>query len=177
MTQRVILFHYTVSDSSGEVIDSSRGESPMAFLEGTGQLIPGLERVLLTLHVGDKELIEIEAKEAYGRRDPRKIVMVPRDVFPLPEVAVGDLFQLATPGVATPGVATPELARPEGTGEVSPPLPYRVTEVSEKIITLDGNHPLAGIDLICNVEVIEIRDASDEELAHGHAHSADEPHH
>lgn len=165
MTQ-VISFHYTASDAEGQVIDSSHGESPMAFLEGTGQVIPGLEKVLTALAIGEKKTVALSAAEAYGLRDPRKVVMVPRSELPEQPLQVGDLFQMAG-----------EEDESHSRDRHAHGLPFRVIEVDENMITLDGNHPLAGIDLICDVQVTDSRPATDEELTHGHAHSGDDPHH
>ncbi len=158
-TQRVISFHYTLTDSSGEVIDTSRdSESPFAYLEGMGQIIPGLERAMALLNVGDKRKIEVAAADAYGTFDEQLVVEVPKDKLPTTEdLQEGDQFQANGPQ-----------------GEV---LLFRVVEVLGETVKLDGNHPLAGEDLVFDVEVMGIRNATAEEIAHGHAHGEGGHHH
>lgn len=153
-SKRVILFHYTLTDSNGRVLDSTTGESPMAFLEGAGQVLPGLEKALLKLSVGDKRRVELSPPDAYGYRDLRKVMMVPRAELPQSDIAMGALF------------------RPSDESG----LPYRVTEIDDVFVTLDGNHPMAGFHLVCDVEVVSMRPATPEELDHGHAHSDDGGH-
>ena len=157
--KRVISFHYTLTDSTGEVIDTSRDQNdPFSFLEGMGQIIPGLERALALLTVGDKKKIEVAAADAYGVMDEQLIVQVPRDKLPnSEELQEGDQFQANGPN-----------------GEV---LLFRVVEVVGTDVKLDGNHPLAGEDLTFDVEMMAVRDATPEELAHGHAHGAGGHHH
>lgn len=156
MSKRVISFHYTLKDPAGNQLDSSQGHAPLSYLEGLGQIIPGLERVMALLNVGDKRNIQVAAAEAYGERDEKYIVKVPRSNFPEGDIQVGDEFQPAEDPNAHP---------------------FRVTAVDANEVTLDANHPLAGVDLNFNVEVIAIRDASPEEVAHGHAHGPDGHHH
>jgi FKBP-type peptidyl-prolyl cis-trans isomerase SlyD len=156
---RVISFHYTLTNKAGEVIDTSRDQQePFSYLEGKGQIIPGLEKVLALLNVGDSKKIEVAAAEAYGMPDAQLIVEVPRDKLPgNNEISVGDQFQASGPQ-----------------GEM---LLFRVLELNGDQVKLDGNHPLAGEDLIFDVEVMKIREATASELAHGHAHHGDGHHH
>jgi FKBP-type peptidyl-prolyl cis-trans isomerase SlyD len=151
-TQRVISFHYTLTDSEGEVIDTSRdSDTPFAYLEGMSQIIPGLERAMALLNVGDKRKIEVAASDAYGLMDEQLIVEVPKDKLPNTEgLEEGDQFQANGPN-----------------GEM---LLFRVIEIAGETVKLDGNHPLAGEDLVFDVEVMGIRNATAEEIAHGHAH-------
>lgn len=157
--KRVISFHYTLTDSSGEVIDTSRDQNvPFSYLEGMGQIIPGLERALALLSVGDKRKIEVAAADAYGVMDDQLIVQVPREKLPnSSELQEGDQFQASGPN-----------------GEV---LLFRVIEIQQDQVKLDGNHPLAGEDLVFDVELLGVRDATPEELAHGHAHGEGGHHH
>jgi FKBP-type peptidyl-prolyl cis-trans isomerase SlyD len=157
--KRVISFHYTLTDSSGEVIDTSRDQNvPFSYLEGMGQIIPGLERALALLSVGDKRKIEVAAADAYGVMDDQLIVQVPREKLPnSSDLQEGDQFQASGPN-----------------GEV---LLFRVIEIQQDQVKLDGNHPLAGEDLVFDVELLGVRDATPEELAHGHAHGEGGHHH
>ena len=156
---RVISFHYTLTNKAGEVIDTSRDQQePFSYLEGKSQIIPGLEKVLALLNVGDTKKIEVAAADAYGMPDAQLVVEVSRDKLPSSnEITVGDQFQASGPQ-----------------GEM---LLFRVLELNGDQVKLDGNHPLAGEDLVFDVEVMKIRDATNEELAHGHAHHGDGHHH
>jgi len=156
---RVISFHYTLTNKAGEVIDTSRDQQePFSYLEGKSQIIPGLEKALALLNVGDTKKIEVAAADAYGMPDAQLIVEVPRDKLPSNnEINVGDQFQASGPQ-----------------GEM---LLFRVLELNGDQVKLDGNHPLAGEDLIFDVEIMKIRKATQTELAHGHAHHGDGHHH
>lgn len=149
MSQKVISFHYTLKDNVGQIIDSSEGNDPLAFMEGVNQIIPGLERELLTLKVGDKKKVQVAAADAYGDKNLALIIRVPKDKLPIPEVKIGDRFR--------------------GGPEEHAPV-FMVTEVLAAEVVLDGNHPLAGQDLSFDVEITEIREATDDEKTHGHAH-------
>jgi FKBP-type peptidyl-prolyl cis-trans isomerase SlyD len=155
MAPRVIGFHYTLTDTAGKELDSSQGAEPLYFMEGVGQIIPGLEAELKVLKVGDKRKIAVPAERAYGLRNQEHVLKVPRDKLPQGDIKVGDMFQTQD-------------------GH-SPPL--TVTVVTATHITLDANHPLAGIDLTFDIEIMEIRDATREEEAHGHAHGPGGHHH
>ena len=157
--KRVISFHYTLTDSSGEVIDTSRDQNvPFSYLEGMGQIIPGLERALALLSVGDQRKINVAAADAYGVQDEQLLVKVPREKLPnSSELQAGDQFQASGPN-----------------GEV---LLFRVVGVEGEEVTLDGNHPLAGVDLTFDVEMMGVREATAEELAHGHVHGPGGHHH
>lgn len=146
---RVLSLHYTLTDAAGKVIDSSKGKEAFSFIEGAQQIIPGLERQLGDLKKGDRKKIQVPAAEAYGLRDEARIVRVSRKELPVSDVKVGDRFN--------------------GGPEPHAPV-FVVTQVTETEATLDGNHPLAGIDLTFDVELIGVREATAEELTHGHAH-------
>jgi FKBP-type peptidyl-prolyl cis-trans isomerase SlyD len=156
--KRVISFHYTLTDKSGEVIDTSRDSEPFLFMEGSGQIIPGLEKSLALLNIGDTRKIEVAAADAYGLQDKELIVEVPKSKLPNQgDLQVGDQFQANGPN--------------------NEMLLFRVVELKENEAVLDGNHPLAGEDLVFDVEITGIRDATSEEMAHGHAHGPDGHHH
>lgn len=156
MTKKVISFHYTLTDPAGKTLDSSAGGEPLTFLEGVGQIIPGLESELGKMKVGDKKKVSVKAANAYGDPDPQNVIEVPREKMPGQKITVGDRFRAGQGGNAP--VVT-------------------VTKVTDSHVTLDGNHPLAGVDLTFDVEITEIRDATKEELDHGHAHGAAGHHH
>ncbi len=151
MTNKVISFHYTVKNSKGEVLDSSDGGEPMAFLTGQDQIIPGLEKALLEMSSGDKKNLVIAAADAYGARRDDMMQEVGRKELP-DDISVGQMFSVSA----------------DESGEAT----HLVTIVSfnDETVTLDANHPLAGQDLEFDVSISEIRDASAEEVEHGHAH-------
>ncbi|MCC7519263.1 MAG: peptidylprolyl isomerase [Verrucomicrobiae bacterium] len=150
MASKIISFHYQLTVGDGKTLDSSEGREPMTFMSGVRQIIPGLEVQLVAMKPGERKRIELKAADAYGARDLRKIVKVPRAQLAADgKVAVGDRFRASENPHAPPFV---------------------VTNVTETHATLDANHPLAGVDLNFNVEITAIRDATHEELAHGHAH-------
>lgn len=156
--RRVVSFHYVLTDKEGTQIDASTGSEPMTYLEGGGQIIPGLENALNTLNKGDKKKVQVAAAEAYGEYDKEMVFDVPRTQFPKGEkIEVGMKFQAG------------------GHGEPSPV--FTVTKVSLEHVTVDGNHPLAGKDLFFDVEITDIRQATKEELAHGHVHGHGGHHH
>lgn len=156
MANKVISFHYTLTDSAGKTLDSSAGSEPLTFLEGVGQIIPGLETHVIAMKVGEKKNVTIPSKDAYGEKDPANVVEVPLEKMPAKEIKVGDQFRA-------------------GRDDHSPVV--TATKVTETHVTLDGNHPLAGKDLTFTVEVTEIRDATQEEITHGHAHGPGGHHH
>ncbi len=157
MKQKVVSFHYTLKDKAGSVLESSHGDDPLSYLEGVGQIIPGLEKELQGLKSGDKKSVHLPAANAYGEHDTGLIAEVPRQAIPKNDVEIGDQFHTQT--------------------EDGEPRVVVVTAVNDKMVTVDGNHPLAGQDLSFEVEITEVRDATSEELEHGHAHGADGHHH
>ena len=151
--------HYTGTlPESGETFDSSEGREPLTFLVGHGQMIPGFEAELMGSKVGDKKTFTLSPDKAYGPRDDAAILQIPRAQFAQLEgqtkLEVG--FQLVA-------------QMPTG------PAPFIVKELSEEMVTADFNHALAGKDLTFSVEVVEIRKASEDEAAHGHIHSTEQP--
>jgi FKBP-type peptidyl-prolyl cis-trans isomerase SlyD len=156
MSKRVISFHYKLTNDKGETLDSSEGSHPLTILEGMNQIIPSLEKVLGKLKVGEKKKVIVKATEAYGEHDSKKVVEVPVEQMPKQKINVGDQFRSSKSPSAPPVV---------------------VTKVTDTHVTLDTNHPLAGMDLTFDVELAEIRDATEEELAHGHVHGPGGHHH
>ena len=156
-SKKVVSFHYTLKDSAGKVLESSNGDEPLSYLEGVGQIIPGLESALQGLKKGDKKNVNVKAAEAYGEVDQDMVVQVPRAQIPKKDVVVGDRFHADSGGGHTQVVV--------------------VTGVTDSHITVDGNHPLAGQDLNFEVEITDVRDATADEMAHGHAHGPGGHHH
>ena len=143
---KVARVHYTGTlPDTGEIFDSSEGREPLTFLVGHRQMIPGFERELMGVAAGDKVEFTLSAEDAYGNHNPDAVQQVPKDMF---------------------GGITPEI----GMTLMSDMGPFRVTEIGEDVVTVDFNHALAGKSLTFNVEVVEIRDATEEEISHGHAH-------
>jgi FKBP-type peptidyl-prolyl cis-trans isomerase SlyD len=149
-TNAVVSIHYTLTDKTGEVLDTSEGREPLAYLHGRGNLIPGLEKELEGKEKGAKFNVTIDPEEAYGIRDEGLIQQVSRDAFKdIQDLQEGMHFQSKTE---------------KGTDV------FTVTKIEDDKITIDGNHALAGIALTFDIEVTDVREASGEELSHGHTH-------
>jgi len=153
----VASFHYTLTDDAGQVIDSSSGREPLAYMHGQGQIVPGLEKAMEGHQVGDKFNVDVAPAEGYGEHQPELMQEVPRSAFQ----GVDNI----QPGMQFQGQG------PQGVFSVT------VTKVDGDTVHIDGNHPLAGKTLHFAIEVAEVRQASEEELAHGHAHGAGGHHH
>jgi FKBP-type peptidyl-prolyl cis-trans isomerase SlyD len=146
-----------LTNDEGEVIDSSIGDEALAYLHGNGNIIAGLENALNDKAVGDKFKVRIAAEDAYGEIEDDRIQIVAIDMFEgVDELEVGMQFQADVS--SGPGVIT-------------------IIGIDGDDITIDGNHPLAGVPLTFEVEVIDVRPATAEELAHGHVHGAGGHHH
>ena len=156
MSNQVVSFDYVLTAKGGKVIDASGKGKPLIFISGLGQIIPGLEAVLLAMEPTQKKTVTIEAKEAYGIHDERLIYKVDRSKLPSQDIKVGDMFEV---------------------GEGEQFTAVTISAINGDEITLDGNHPLAGEDLTFAVEIVEKRPATAEELAHGHVHGAGGCHH
>jgi FKBP-type peptidyl-prolyl cis-trans isomerase SlyD len=147
---KVVSFDYTLKDSDGNQLDSSMGRQPLTYLHGAGNILPGLEARLSDKTVGDTVLAVLEPEDAYGRRDEAQMAKVPRENLQgIENLAVGMELQAQTPGG---------------------PRIVRVADVDDESVTIDANHPLAGVTLHFDVTVTEVRDATAEEIEHGHAH-------
>ena len=148
----VVSFHYTLKSAAGDVLDSSEGREPLAYLHGHGQIVPGLESALLgKMAGGDPFLVVVAAEEGYGPRHDQLIIQIPKSEWTLPDtVGVNEIIELQ----ASNGQQT--LAR--------------IVEITPEAVTLDANHPLAGQALHFEVTLTSVRPATAEELSHGHAH-------
>ena len=147
----VVSMHYKLTDASGEVLDSSDGGEPLTYLHGAGNIIPGLENALVGKVAGDSLKVEVPPAEGYGEIRQELMQVVPREAFQGVE-------QLE------PGMAFQAQGQDGSTRQIV------VREINGDEIMVDGNHPLAGVDLHFDVQVVEVREASEEEVAHGHAH-------
>ncbi|MEQ9098926.1 MAG: peptidylprolyl isomerase [Imperialibacter sp.] len=154
--EKVVSIHYTLKDNEGTTLDSSVGDQPLLYIHGIGNLIPGMEEGLDGKTKGDKVEIKVSPEKGYGVRDERMIQKMPRSAFGDQKVEVGMQFNAGTKN---------------GQQVVT------VTKVEMDGITIDGNHALAGVDLNFSVEVLDVRDASKDELAHGHVHGPGGHHH
>ncbi|WP_029520664.1 MULTISPECIES: peptidylprolyl isomerase [unclassified Persephonella] len=156
---KVVTFHYTLKDKeTGEVLDSSQEYGqPLTVLFGAQNIIPGLENRMEGMEAGEKRTIEVPAAEAYGEKNPELIQKVPREYFQGIELEKGMPLQAQTPD-----------------GQI---INMIVVDFDDNEVTVDMNHPLAGKDLVFEVEVVNVRDASLEEIQHGHAHGEGGVHH
>ncbi len=147
----VVTMHYTLTDNDGNVIDSSEGKAPLKYLHGAGNIIPGLEKELAGCEKGDAKKVTVEPAEGYGEVEESLVQTLPRDMFSgVEDVQVGMEFQAQGPTGQTQYVV--------------------VTEVSDAGVTVDANHALAGKVLNFDVSIEDVREASAEELDHGHVH-------
>jgi FKBP-type peptidyl-prolyl cis-trans isomerase SlyD len=154
---RVVLIHYTLKDDNGAVIDSSAGGEPLAYIQGHGNLVAGLEKALEGKQLGDKVAVSVAPADGYGEHDSTLIQRIPkRSLQGSGEIKKGMQFQGQTAG----GMRV-----------------FTVTAVVGDMVTLDGNHPLADKTLNFDVEIVEVREATTEELEHGHVHGAGGHHH
>lgn len=146
-----VSIHFGVAEVDGNSLDSTENGAPLEFIQGAGYLVPGLEAELEGKEVGDKFDVTLEAKDAYGEFQEELVQQVPRDLFEgVDTIEVGMSFQADTD---------------QG------PRTVEVTEVTDEMVSIDANHPLAGMALQFVGEIVAIRAATEEELAHGHIHS------
>jgi FKBP-type peptidyl-prolyl cis-trans isomerase SlyD len=152
-TNDVVTIHYTLKDDADKVIDSSSGGEPMAYLHGHGNIIPGLERELAGKSVGERLTVRVPPADGYGEYDRALVQQVPRRALKgIASLKVGMRLQAGHQAVT-------------------------VTRIAGDMVTLDGNHPLAGQNLNFDVEITAVRPATEEELAHGHVHGSGGHHH
>lgn len=155
---KVVNLLYSLTSTEGEVLDRADRESPFTYLHGAQQIVPGLETALEGLTVGDKKKVTVSAADGYGEMNPDLKLTVNRSQFPSnAELEPGMQFEAHTP---------------DGQGVV-----FTVEALEGDKIKIDGNHPLAGQTLHFDVEVLSMRDATKEEMEHGHAHGEDGHHH
>lgn len=149
-------FHYTLTNDDKEVIDSSHDREPMRYLHGSSTIVAGLEEEMEGKKPGDKFQVAVTPENGYGERVEQLVQTVPRSAFEgVDEVAPGMRFRAETQ---------------QG------PVTVMVTEVGDEEVTVDGNHPLAGENLNFDVEVVAVREATPEEIEHGHPHDDDGSH-
>lgn len=145
-----VSIHYTLTDDNNQQLDTSIGSDPLEYLHGKGNIISGLEQALTGKSVGDKFNVRIEPENAYGEHHDEMVQVIPRSMFEgVDQLEVGMQFHADVS--SGPGVVT-------------------IVNIEGDDITIDGNHPLAGVALTFDVEVMNVREASADELTHGHIH-------
>ncbi|MEP7703859.1 peptidylprolyl isomerase [Paraglaciecola sp. 25GB23A] len=150
--QKVVSLNFTVKDTEGQIVDSSEGGEPLVYLHGQNNIIPGLEAALVGKAPGDEFAVTVEPTEGYGEYNAEILQVVPREAFQgVENIETGMVFTAQTE---------------------SGPVQLVVAKVEDDNITVDPNHPLAGKTLNFSGSVIEVREATEEELAHGHVHGA-----
>lgn len=149
---KVISLDYTLRLDDGEIVDSSSGREPLEFIQGQGQIIPGLEQELYGMEVGDEKAVTVTPEDGYGERQADRVQTIPRDAFPDDmELEQGMQVRL----------------QDSNSGQVFEAF---VEEIHPESVKLDFNHPLAGETLYFDVKIAGVREATDDELSHGHAH-------
>jgi FKBP-type peptidyl-prolyl cis-trans isomerase SlyD len=153
----VVSIHYTLTDAQGAVLDSSIDHTPLAYIQGMGHIVPGLEKAMDGKKAGDKFKVSVPAEEGYGVRDEELIDRVPKEAFEgVPQVEPGMEFYADGP---------------------NGPVMITVKALDGDFVLVDGNHPLAGKELHFDIEVTEVREATAEESEHGHVHGEGGHHH
>lgn len=154
----VVSIDYTLRNDEGEILDSSEGAQPLAYLHGAANIIPGLEQALLGKKAGDELEVSVEPEDAYGEFSLELVATLERSMFEgVDELLPGMQFHASAP---------------DGGMQV-----VTVRDVDGDQVTVDGNHPLAGQRLHFKVKVVSVREATAEELDHGHAHGEGGHHH
>ena len=154
---KVVQIHYTLKNDVGEVLDTSDGKSPLAYLHGVGQIVAGLENTLTGKKAGDAFQVVVKPEEGYGVRKDELIQQVPKSGFQGGgEPSLGMQVQFQAGEEIAIGV---------------------ITQMENDLVTIDFNHPLAGFNLHFDIEVVDVRSATLEELSHGHAHGEGGHHH
>jgi FKBP-type peptidyl-prolyl cis-trans isomerase SlyD len=152
----VVTIDYTLTDDSGTVLDSSEGREPLSYLHGSGGIIPGLECELDGKQIGEQLKVAVSPEDGYGIRNDALCQEVPRSHFDgIEGLEVGMRFRVDSD---------------------AGPMVITVMEIGDDSVSVDGNHPLAGVNLNFAVTVREVREATEEELAHGHVHGTDGGH-
>jgi FKBP-type peptidyl-prolyl cis-trans isomerase SlyD len=147
---KVAVLNFTLKNKDGEIIDETN-DGTFTYLHGARNLISGLENALENKQAGDKISVVIEPKDAYGEHDQEKVERVPLDMFP-PEVEIREGMQFDSESAD---------------GE---PIVVTVIEIDPGEVVVDGNHPMTGVELHFDVELVEVREATAQELEHGHVH-------
>lgn len=153
----MVSIQYTLTDDKNAVLDRSTAQDPLVYLHGTGSLIPGLEQALEGHIAGDKLQVTVKPEDGYGVRNDKMLQNVKKSEFPKDEeLEIGMRFQVSSE---------------DG------PMVLTVVKITDEEVIVDANHPLAGVTLHFDVEIVGVREATENELSHGHAHGPDDHHH
>ena len=153
----VVSMHYKLTDDTGKVIDSSEGREPLAYLHGAGNIVPGLEKALTGKSEGDSVQVRVAPAEGYGEVNPEGIKVIERAAFQgVESIEPGMTFEAKSPDGASQHIV--------------------IKKVEGDEVTIDLNHPLAGVALNFNIQVVSVRDATKEEIDHGHTHEGGHAH-
>ena len=155
---QVVTINYTLKDSEGEIIDSTSEGKSFSFLSGSEQILPKLEEAIGGMLIGSKKIVALAAADAYGEYFDDAVQVLQSSEFPK-EMEIKEGMEFVTN---------------DADGNQ---MPFVISKITDEQITVDFNHPLAGEDLTFDVELLTIRDATEEELAHGHAHGGHGHHH
>lgn len=154
----VVSIEYTLKDDEGNILDTSEGREALSYIHGASNIIPGLENALTGKTTGEELSVTVSPAEGYGQRNEQLTQVVTRDLFgSIENIEVGMQFHGQSPN--------------------EQPIIITVTGIEGDNITIDGNHPLAGINLNFDVKIVDVRDATAEELEHGHVHGPEGHHH
>ena len=154
---KVVTIHYTLKDEDGNLLDSTIGAQPFSFLSGHDQIIPKLEEEIDPMLIGTKKTIFLQAEEAYGLHNEQLFQVISKNDFPEDlEIKVGMQFVTNAPDGSQ--------------------MPFTIAAIDDDNVTIDFNHPLAGKNLEFDIHLIDVRDATPEEIAHGHVHGPNSYH-
>jgi FKBP-type peptidyl-prolyl cis-trans isomerase SlyD len=154
---RVVSIEYTLTGEDGSVLDTSRGDEPISYVHGSGTLVDALEAAMEGKGPADTVTLTLPPEQAYGVRDDSVVFTLPRAQFGAGE---------------EPEIGMQIMLQGDGDGRV-----VTVVAMDENEVTVDGNHPLAGLTLTFDVEIVDVREATAEEIEHGHAHGPGDHHH
>lgn len=157
-SNKVVTMNFTLTDDNGNILDSTDQGGPFSYLSGNNNILPKLEEAVNGMIIGTKKQIKLDAVDAYGLYNDQIVQVVGKENFPEDFVLEVGMEYLAS--------------NPDGAQ-----MPFTITSVEEETVTIDFNHPLAGKNLNFDVELLDVRDATAEELAHGHVHGAGGHHH
>ncbi len=155
---KVVTMNFTLTDENGNVLDTTDAEGPFSFISGTGMVLPKLEEAVSGMLIGTKKQLTLEAKDGYGEYRDDAVQAVGKENFPEDFILEAGMEYLAN--------------NPEGVE-----MPFTITSVEDETVTVDFNHPLAGKKLNFDLELLDVRNATAEELIHGHVHGAGGHHH
>ena len=155
---KVVTLNFTLSDETGNVLDSTDQGGPFSYISGSGMVLPKLEEAVNGMIIGTKKQLKLDAKDGYGEYNEDAIQAVGKENFPQDFILEAGMEYMAS--------------NPDGVQ-----MPFVITSVEDETVTIDFNHPLAGKNLNFDLELLDVRDATAEELAHGHGHGAGGHHH